>query len=1113
MSGVPDRLANLSQERRLLLQRMLLERAGAAGSTQEIRPRGTDGPAPLSFAQQRLWFMDRLDPGSPAYNIPHALRLRGRLDRGALRRALTAVARRQESLRTVFPEVDGEPVQTVLPPAPVPLPVVDLSGLPDGARDAEAGRRLYAESMLPMELARGPLFRATLLRLGDEEHGLLLTLHHIVSDGWSNGVLVHEVSALYEALTAGRPSPLPPLPVQYADFAVWQRESLSGERLEAQLGWWRERLAGAPPVLDLPTDRPRPPGLAAGADVRAFHLRPQTVRGLRALARDEGATLFMVLLAGWQLLLGRWSGQPDVSVGTSLAGRTRRELEPLIGFFVNTLVLRAEMGGRPTGRELLGRVREMVLGAFAHQEVPFEKLVEELAPERSLQHTPLFQVMFVLHNQERAEVRLGPVDAEPMGRGGEVAKFDLRLTAEEDGDYLGAQITFRTALWDGATVERMCEHLQNLLAALAAAPERPVAELPMLGAAERARVLEEWSATAPGHPAGACVHDLFAAQARRTPDAPALRFRGEALSYAELDRWSARLASHLRGLGVGPETRVGVCLERTPELVVALLGVLRAGGAYVPLDPAYPRARLAHVLEDARAAAVVTTSHLAERLPEGHPPLVLLDADRERIEAAPDAAPESGTHPENLSHVIFTSGSTGRPKGVMIRHSSVVVLLHWLREIVSDAERAATLFSTSVNFDVSVAEVFGTLAWGGTLHLAENALALAEMRDAGIVHASMVPTAAAELLRMDGIPPSVRTLSLGGEALPPELARALYATGTIEKVGNLYGPTEDTTYSTWWRVEPGAERMRVGRPVAGTRAYVLDDELEPVPEGVVGELYLAGDGLARGYAGRPDLTAERFLPASFGPAGSRMYRVTDRVRWLPDGTLEYLGRSDFQVKVRGFRIELGDVEAALREHPGVRDAVAVVREDAASGGPGERRLVAYLLHGEGGAAPSPHALRGWLRERLPEYMVPSAFVALETLPLTGSGKLDRLALPAPEGPAPEQAYVAPAGELEERVAALFAEVLGAERVGAHDDFFDLGGHSLLATRVAARLQKELAMEVPVRVVFESPTVAGVAAWIEAARPGEELEEWEVDEEFARLGELSDEEVMRLLGEG
>jgi amino acid adenylation domain-containing protein len=1100
-------MASLSEERRLLLQRMLLERAGAAGSAQEIRPRAADGPAPLSFAQRRLWFMDRLEPGSPAYNIPHALRLRGRLDPRAMRRALGEVARRQESLRTVFRDTEGDPVQVVLPPAPVPLPLVDLSGLPAAAREAETRRRLYDESMLPMELARGPLFRAVLLRMGAEEHGLLLTVHHIVSDGWSNAVLVREASAAYEALSEGREPALPPLPVQYADYAAWQRERLSGERLEEELGWWRERLAGAPPVLEMPTDRPRPAGGAGMADVVDFVLPPETVAGLRSLGREGGATLFMTLLAGWQLLLSRWSGQTDVSVGTSVAGRTRRELEPLVGFFVNTLVLRTDLGGRPGFRELLGRVRERVLGAFAHQEVPFEKLVEELAPERTLQHTPLFQAMFVLQNQGRAEVRLGALEAEPLGRGGEAAKFDLRLNAEERGDAVRAQLSFRAALWEGATVERMAGHLRRLLDAAAAEPDRPVGELPMLDPAERARVLEEWGAAPHAYPAGPCVHDLFAAQARRTPEAPALRFRGETLSYAELDRWSARLAGHLRGRGVGPETRVGVMLERTPELVVALLGVLRAGGAWVPLDPAHPRARLARVLEDARAGVVVTVSGLLPRLPEGAPAAVLLDADRERIAAGPDAAPDAGVDPENLSHVIFTSGSTGRPKGVMIRHSSVVVLLRWLREMVTDEERAAVLFSTSTGFDVSVAEVFGTLAWGGTLVMVENALELARVAEP-VVHASMVPTAAAELLRTGGIPASVRTLNLGGEALPPDLARALLALPTVERVGNLYGPTEDTTYSAYWRVERGAGTVRVGRPVAGTRALVLDAELEPVPQGAVGELYLAGDGLARGYAARPDLTAERFLPCPFGPAGARMYRVMDRVRWCPDGTLEYFGRTDFQVKVRGFRIEPGEVEAALREHPGVRDAVVVAREDA----PGERRLVAYLLPREGAEAASPHELRAWLRERLPEPMVPSAFVALEELPLTASGKTDRRALPAPDAPAARE-HVAPRGEMEERVAALFAEVLGVERVGAHDDFFDLGGHSLLATRVAARLHKLTGVEVPVRVLFESPTVAGVAAWVEAAAPGEELEAWEVDEELARLADLSDEEVERLLSEG
>ncbi|MEW5931932.1 MAG: amino acid adenylation domain-containing protein, partial [Gemmatimonadota bacterium] len=569
------------------------------------------------------------------------------------------------------------------------------------------------------------------------------------------------------------------------------------------------------------------------------------------------------------------------------------------------------------------------------------------------------------------------------------------------------------------------------LEALAADPRRPLSRVPLLGGAERAQVLEEWKGAALEVPR-ACVHELFAAQAARAPGAAAVRFRGEALSYAQLERRANRLAHHLRRLGVGAEARVGVCLERTPELLVALLGVLKAGGAYVPLDPAYPRERLGWMLEDAAVELVLTSSALAGVLPGGARALAL-DAAGPAIDAEPDTAPATGVGPENLSHVIFTSGSTGRPKGVMIRHASVVVLLHWLRGIVSDEERAAVLFSTSVSFDVSVAEIFGTLCWGGTLVLVENALELASV-DEPVVHASMVPTAAAELLRAGGIPASVRTLNLGGEPLPNDLAQALYGLPHVEKVGNLYGPTEDTTYSTYALVERGADRVLVGRPVANTRALVLDAELEPAPVGVVGELYLAGDGLSRGYAGRPELTAERYLPDPFGPAGSRMYRVMDRVRWLASGELEYFGRTDFQVKVRGFRIELGEIESALRALPEVREAVAVVREDA----PGERRIVAYVVGS--GAAVGATELRAYLRERLPEYMVPSAFVALEALPLTGSGKIDRRALPAPERLEAE-GFAAPRTPVEEVLAGIFGEVLGVERVGAHDDFFELGGQS------------------------------------------------------------------------
>jgi amino acid adenylation domain-containing protein len=1049
-----------------------LLRAGAGVAAPPVVPVLRDGPLPLSFAQQRLWFLDRLQPGSSAYNVPAALRLRGPLEVDALRRAYAELERRHETLRTVFREHAGEPVQVIREPGPAVLPTVDLANLPAEAREDALRRLAAAEARRPFDLAEGPLFRRTLVALGGAEWALLFSLHHAVSDGWSTGVLVRELSALYDAFSRGEPSPLAPLPVQYGDYAVWQRAWLTGDTLERQLAYWRERLAGVPPLLELPTDRPRPAVASDRGDARGFALSAETTAALRALARREGATLFAVLLAGSQALLARYAGVDDVAVGTPVAGRTRLETEGLIGFFVNTLVLRTDLSGELTGSELIRRVRERVLEAHAHQDVPFERLVEELRVERSLAQTPLFQAMFVLDTGEsdRGALRLGDVDARPLGADLGTEKFDLTLGVTDTGEQLQGGISYRTDLWDGETVERMLGHLTALLEGLAATPERPVAALPLLGAVEKKQVLEEWNATERPYPAGLRVHDLFHAQVARTPEAVAVSWRGERLTYAELDRRANRLAHTLRRRGVGPEVRVGICMTRTPELLVALLAVLKAGGAYVPLDPAYPQERLGYMVEDAGISLVLTESRLTERLPEGADVLVL-DREQETIGRESDEAPESGTLPENLSHVIFTSGSTGRPKGVMIRHSSTVVLLHWMRENVTDTERSSVLFSTSINFDVSVAEIFGTLCWGGKLVLVENALELPDVQEE-IVYASMVPSAAAELLRTGGIPASVRTLNLGGEALPNPLAQALCALGTVERVGNLYGPTEDTTYSTYSLVERGSDLVFVGRPVANTRAYILDAQLQPVPIGVIGELYLAGDGLARGYASRPDLTAERFVPNPFGPAGSRMYRVMDRVRYRTDGVIEYFGRTDFQVKVRGFRIELGEIEAVLARHPTVREAVATVREDV----PGDRRIVAYVTTRDG-AEVSPAELRAEVGAHLPEYMVPSAVVVLESFPQTPNGKTDRRALPAPEWAegAREGEYTAPRDALELTLARIWEEVLGTSPVGVRDDFFALGGHSLLAVRLMSQVERATGVHLPLATLFTAPTIERLAA--------------------------------------
>jgi amino acid adenylation domain-containing protein len=1050
-------------------------RAGAGMSAPPLVPVPRDRPLPASFAQQRLWFIQQMEPESSAYNIPYALRLRGRLDVDALRRALDALRARHESLRTVFAFQDGMPVQVVEPAAPRPLPVEDLRGLPEDELAAAAMELLRAEAAAPFDLARGPVLRGRLLRLADDDWGLLLTLHHIVSDGWSSGILMRELSTFYTAFAGGEEARLPPLPVQYPDFAAWQRGWLAGNVLERQLSYWRERLAGAPPLLEIPTDRPRPPVQSPHGGHRAFRVSEAATAALRELTLREGATLFMTLLAAWQALLGRWSGQDDVLVGTPIAGRNRVETEGLIGFFVNTLVLRAGLGGDPSLRGLLGQVRETTLGAYAHQDIPFEKLVEELQPERSLQHTPLFQVLFVLQNNERGRLEMGGLAVEPLGREGETTHFDLGMGIVEAGDRLVGEVSYRTELFDADTVDRMIGHYAALLERAAAEPDRPLAEIPVLADAEREEVLVRWQGRAGGYPADLCIHDLVAAQARRTPEATALVAGDVRVSFAELYRESGRIAAFLRSAGVGPETRVGVYLERSPLLVAALLGILRSGGAYVPLDPAYPRERTATTLEDSAARVVLTQESLAGALPPGHAARVVrLDADAHLFPpAGGEDEPRAPADPENAAYLIYTSGSTGRPKGVVIRHRSAVAMLAWGAERFGAEERAGLLASTSIAFDISVFEIFLPLTAGGTVVLARNVLQLPELGEAaGVTLVNTVPSAWAELLRLGAIPSTVATVNLAGEPVSAALAGDTWALGHVRRVVNLYGPSEDTTYSTWAELERGdAGAPPIGRPLHDTRFYLLDTALQPVPRGVRGEVYLAGDGLARGYLDRPGLTAERWIPDPFGAPGERMYRTGDLARLRPDGQLEYSGRADSQVKVRGFRIEPGEIETLLRGQPAVAEAVVVAREDV----PGDRRLVGYVVPAAGAAVPAEAELRGWLRERLPEHMVPTAFMALEAFPLTPSGKTDRRALPAPEYRESGAGYVAPRGEMEEGLVKIWEEVLRRSPVGVHDNFFDLGGHSLLVMQVVARVRTTFGVELPIPALFEQPTVAGLAA--------------------------------------
>ncbi|MBV9772499.1 MAG: amino acid adenylation domain-containing protein, partial [Gemmatimonadetes bacterium] len=870
------------------------------------------------------------------------------------------------------------------------------------------------------------------------------------------------------------------------DYALWQRAYLSGERLEGQLAYWRARLADAPPLLEIPTDHPRAVGPRPRAGSHRFALSTRATRGLQALARREGATLFMTLLAGWQALLGRYAGQDDLVVGTPVAGRDRRETEDLVGLFVNMLALRVDLSADPSFLQLLSRVRKAALEAYAHQDLPFERLVEELVVGRSLAHAPLFQVTFALDRSGgRDLLELGELRPEPFATGAAVTRFDLGLTMREEDGSLSGVLLYRAALFEPETGERMLRHLEVLLEAVAADPRLRLSDVPLLDDAERAQVLHAWNATAVQHPEGCCVHTLFAEQAACTPDALAVVFEDRTLSYAELEREANRLARHLRRLGVAPEVLVGVCLERGLDLLVAVLGVLKAGGAYVPLDPASPSERQRTLLADAHAPVLLTQAHLAARLEGYRGAVVRLDADREIIAREPDEAPRVEVAPRNLAYVIYTSGSTGTPKGVLVEHRSVLNLFAALREAIYAGRGAGAPPRVSMNgplsFDTSVKQ-WVQLLGGATLYPVPEAVRVdpGAMTDYLRRHRVEVLDCTPSQLRMllgEGLlekgGTGVTDVLAAGEALDEGVWEVLAA--TEGRPGwNLYGPTEctvDVALSRVWGTRPV-----IGRPVANARAYVLDPAGEPAPVGIPGELYVGGVGVARGYLGRAAQTSESFVPDPFsGEAGARLYRTGDRVRWLADGTLEYLGRLDFQVKIRGFRIEPGEVEAVLREHALVRQVMVVAREDAR----GEKRLVAYVVP-EAGTEVTRAELRTHLRERVPEHMVPSAFVLLEALPLNASGKVDRRALPPPEH---EEvgASVAPRTMVEEVLAGIWAEVLGIERVGVEESFFELGGHSLLAMRVVSRAREAFRVELPLRALFEAPTVAALAERIEGLR--------------------------------
>jgi amino acid adenylation domain-containing protein len=1038
----------------------------------------SDEDPPLSFAQDRLWFLHHLDPGTSAYNMYQALRLDGALDEAALAEALREVVRRQEALRSRLVTRGTRTVQVVDPVPATMLPVADLAALPAAARADEAERLVRQEALRPFDIEQGPVLRALLVRLEPAERRLLIAMHHIVSDGWSMGVFVQEMTTLYEALAAGRPSPLPPLPVQYGDFARWQREWLTGEVLDREVAWWRERLSGAPAVLDLPLDRPRPALHTFHGGRRSRRLGPAASEALLHLGRTREATPFMTGLALYAALLQRHTGSVDLVVGTPIANRNRQEIEGLIGFFANTLALRVDLSGAPGFGELLDRVRETALGAYSHQDVPFEKLVEELAPARNLRHTPLFQVMFILGGAPLREMGSGGLRISLLQIESQAAKFDLTLMVEESDTGLGLTFGYNSDRFFATTIERLLEHAETLAAALVADPVRPVAELPLLAPAERHQLLREWNDTA-APVSTALLHELFEARAAEDPEAPAVLEGDAAVSYGDLDVRANQLARHLRRLGVGPEVRVGLCVERSAGLILGILGILKAGGAWVPMDPSWPAERLALLPEDAGVHLLLTQQHLTGRL-GSTADLLLLDRDREEIERESAAPLRSGITPDNAAYVIYTSGSTGRPNGVLIPHRAAVSFVLEARRHFATSRTSRVLQAGSAGFDMSVKEIFMALAAGSALCIAtederRDPALLAERISRQRIDVAALTPKVVSLLPQAPVRGLV-SLSVGGEACPAGLAPR-WASG--RRFFNCYGPTETTVYATVEFLSPDEQGVpSIGRPLENVQAFLLDAGFREVPIGVAGELCLGGTNLARGYLDRPDRTAARFVPHPFATTpGARLYRTGDLARQRPDGRLDYLGRIDQQVKISGVRIEPGEIETALLRHPAVRAAVVDARED----GTGDLALVAWLA---ADPAPSDTELRAFLAQSLPDVLIPAAFVILPALPLNASGKVDRKALPEPRRVVGSSGTVGvpPRTELERFLAGLWQETLGSEGIGVHDNFFELGGSSIKAAILTNLLQERLGEYVYVVALFDAPTIARLAVYLEEQYP-------------------------------
>jgi amino acid adenylation domain-containing protein len=1059
---------------------------------------------PTTFAQRRLWFLRQLEPDSPFYNIPGAFRVKGHLDEEAVRAALDEIARRHEAMRTTFALVDGNPVQVVAPCGAVPFDIIDLRGHPDEIREGEAAAIVTAASRRPFNLEDGPLLRAGVLRLGAEDRVLYLIMDHIISDGWSVGVLVREMMALYESLRSGRQASLPELPIQYGDFAVWQREQFQGEVLEEQLAYWRRQLRGDQPLLELPINRPRPPvETHRGAQQRVLIGRALT-EGLQALARSEEATIFIALTAALGTLLSRYSGQDDLTIGTTVANRRPEETEVLIGCFVNTLVLRIDLAGNPSFRDLLRRVQKVAWEAYANQDVPFERLVEELHPVRDLSQPALFQSMLSLNNVPMPTFSLPGLTLEPLEIDRGTALFDLLFLLEESQGEIGGVLQYNTDLFDGATISRLTGHFERLIASAIREPDLPVSRLAILSEAEQQQLLFEWNATAHPYPRE-CVHHMIEACAGNLPDKVAVISSNQHISYGELNSRADRLAQYLSLLGVGPDGLVGICLERSIELIVAMLATMKAGGAYIPLDPQYPKERLAFMLEDAQALVLLTKEEMIESLGEQPAKIVAVDSEWDEIARLADEHPyRQDATPENLAYVIYTSGSTGNPKGSMIEHRSLANYIRTAAGAYGVSRDDRVLQFCSISFDISAEEIYPCLTSGGTLIFRNDEMLESVPRFLGTceswgVSMLSLPTAywheitAALDKGVESLPSAFRLVIIAGERALPERLDVWRAKvrGRVRLI-NTYGLTESTIISTIGELtgsepDPFGREVSIGKVIRNTQIYLTDRYMKPVPIWVAGEIYIGGELLARGYNRQPALTAERFVPDPFGPPGSRLYKTGDSARYRSDGELEFLGRMDGQIKIRGYRVELGEIESALRKHEAIRDAVVV--PDGLS--KATARLVAYIVPKEGVELAS-NEVRSFLRTRLPEYMVPSVLLTIAALPLTPNGKVDRKALPPVEALRAETEilYVPPRNELEQVVARVWQEVLQVEQVGMHDNFFELGGHSLLLIQLRGKLAEALARPISMIELFQYPTIDSYARYLsneasdEAAAPAD-----------------------------